>query len=165
MIMNKRTTHSGIAAIELAVVMPFLIIVMLVGVDLAKTMFQYNELVKNVRDASKYLAGHTRPMNCASTTDPEVLAYKTVITETKNLAVCGELTSCVKASVTGLSTSKVQVQYLMVGSITMVKVGINSMSLSYITKLFSGSLALGNISSTFYQPQLDTVSTSCNQLT
>lgn len=157
-------THSGIAAIELAVVLPFLIIVLLVGVDLARTMFQYNELVKNVRDATKYLAGHTRPMNCASNTDPEVLAYKAAVTESKNLAVCGSVGSCTTPSVSGLTTGNIQVQYLMDGSLTMVKVGVVNMNLSYITTLFSGSLALGNITSTFYQPQLDTVSASCNQL-
>lgn len=163
--MMRSFFQKGIASIEIAVVLPFLIIVLLAGVDLARTMFQYNELVKNVRDAAKYVASNTRPMNCSSTTDPAVIAYKSVITEAKNLAVCGSITSCNAGNVSGLSTSKVQVQYLKDGTLTMVKVSINNMSLSYITQLFSGVLALPSISSTFYQPQLDSVSASCNQLT
>lgn len=144
------------ASVEVALVMPFIILIMLGGLELARTVYQYNSLVKNLRDASKYVASAVRPINhnVDGSTDPEVAKYKTVIAEARNLAMCGKTTTCDSATVAGLSLSNIAVSYPEpVNGITLVNMTISGFSLGLFTDIFGDSLALNDITYTMYQLQ------------
>lgn len=148
--------QSGVASVEIALVMPFIFLMMLGGIELARTVYQYNTLVKNLRDATKYVASAVRPINynTVGSTDPEVTKYKTVIAEASNLAVCGSTTTCATASVADLSLSNIQISYpAAVDGITLVNMTISDFSLGFVFDLFGDSLALNDISYTMYQLQ------------
>ncbi len=151
-----KTMQSGVATVEVALVMPFIILLMLGGIDLARTVYQYNTLVTNLRDATKYLSSAVRPLNynVSGTADPEVTKYNTTIAEAQNLALCGSTTACSVASVTGLTLGNIQISYpATVNGVTFVNMSVSNFSLGFISNLFGDSLALGDISYTMYQLQ------------
>lgn len=150
--------QSGVASVEVALVMPFIFLMMLGGIELARTVYQYNSLVKNLRDATKYVASAVRPLNhnAADSTDPEVVKYKTVIAEASNLAMCGKTTACDSATVANLSLNDIDISYPEpVNGITLVNMTISGFSLGFVTDLFGDSLALNDISYTMYQLHQD----------
>ena len=72
----------GIAAVELAIVLPLLLALMLATAELGRAFFQYNTLTKTVRDGARYLSqnslnGSTGLVNITAQTQAE----------TKNLVV------------------------------------------------------------------------------
>ncbi len=153
-----KKNQSGVASVELALVMPFIFLIMIGGIELARTVYQYNTLVKNLRDATKYVASAVRPINYNTdgSTDPEVAKYKTVIAEASNLAMCGTTTTCATASVADLSLSNIEISYpAAVNGITLVNMTISGFSLGFVSDLFGDnySLALDDITYTMYQLQ------------
>lgn len=153
-IFKKR--ESGVATIEVALVMPFILLMMMGGIDLARTVYQYNTLVKNLRDATKYASSAVRPLNYNTdgSTDPEVVRYKTIITEARNLALCGLTAGCDTPSVPDLTLDNIQVTYpAAINGVTFVNMTISGFSLGFISNLFGDSLALSDISYTMYQLQ------------
>lgn len=148
--------QKGVAAIEVALIMPFIFLLMLGGIDLARTVYQYNILVKNLRDATKYVSSAVRPINYNQngSTDPEVVKYNTVVTEARNLALCGLTTSCTTPSVANLALNNIQISYpAPVNGVTFVNMTISGFSLGFISNLFGDSLDLNDISYTMYQRQ------------
>lgn len=153
-----KNKQSGVASVEVALIMPFIFLLMLGGIELARTVYQYNTLVKNLRDATKYVASAVRPINhgAADLTDPEVVKYKAVVVEASNLAMCGKTTACDSASVANLSLNDIEINYPEpVNGITLVNMTISGFSLGFVTDLFGDSLALNDISYTMYQLQQD----------
>jgi Flp pilus assembly protein TadG len=151
-----KNKQSGVAAVEVALIMPFIFLIMMGGIELARTVYQYNTLVINLRDATKYVASTVRPLNynVDDSTDPEVAKYKTVIDEASNLAICGKTTTCDTAPVANLSLSNIEISYpAAVNGITLVNMTIHDFSLGFISDLFGDSLALPDITYTMYQLQ------------
>lgn len=61
-IKNGRTTNSkqqGFAAVELTIILPFLLLLIFATAEFGRLLYQYNALNKTVRNASRYLAGNS----------------------------------------------------------------------------------------------------------
>lgn len=72
--MNRK--QKGVAIVEFALVLPFLLLLTFITTEYGRAIWQYNTVTKSVRDAARYL----------STQQPG-----THITEARNLAVYGNL--------------------------------------------------------------------------
>jgi hypothetical protein len=75
MIMKHRQT--GVALIEFALVLPFLLLLAFITTEYGRALYQYNTLAKSVRDAVRFLSVH----------DPD-----TMTAQAKNLVVYGSVT-------------------------------------------------------------------------
>lgn len=69
--------QKGVAIVEFALILPFLLLLTFITTEFGRAMWEYNTLVKSVRDASRYLA---------------IQPPGTKITEARNLMVYGKLT-------------------------------------------------------------------------
>jgi len=97
----KPCRQKGVAAIELAFVLPLMLILAFGITELGRALYQYNGLVKATRGAVRYLAQH----DLANASNLGEVHLKT-----KNIAVCGnENCSGLPAFLPGLSTSLVEV--------------------------------------------------------
>lgn len=72
-----RKGQKGVAILEFALILPFLLILTFLTIDFGRAIWEYNTLTKAVRDASRYLA--TQPPG-------------EKITQARNLMVYGKLT-------------------------------------------------------------------------
>ena len=86
---NKQT---GVAIVEFALVLPFLLLLTFIVTEYSRALYQYNTLAKSVRDAARYL----------STQSPG-----TKITEAKNLVVYGNPAGTGTPLALGLTTAQV----------------------------------------------------------
>lgn len=77
--MNKTTRQKGVAAIEFAILLPLLLLIVFGITEFGRALYQYNTLVKATRDAARYVM----MQNPGGTADPAA----------KCLAVYGN-TSC-----------------------------------------------------------------------
>jgi len=103
----KRKTHSrqrGSAVVELAIVMPVLLLILLGTAEFGRALFQYNTLTKAVRDGARYLS-----QNSLNGTTGVVDITPTVDTETKNLVVYGVKGGAALPLLPGLTTSDVAI--------------------------------------------------------
>ena len=87
-----RSRTKGTAAIELALMMPILLLLTLVTTEFGRAIIEYNTVVKSVRNATRYLAART-----PNTKTPEA----------KNLAVFGNTAGTGPALAPGLSLALV----------------------------------------------------------
>jgi Flp pilus assembly protein TadG len=55
--MNKR--QKGVALVEFALVLPFLLLLSIMTVEFGRAIWEYNTLTKSVRDAARYLSIQT----------------------------------------------------------------------------------------------------------
>lgn len=53
---KQRFKQRGLATVELALVAPFLLVMMLVAAEFTRVFYQYNTLTKGVRDAARFAA-------------------------------------------------------------------------------------------------------------
>ena len=93
----------GIAAIEFAIALPFLLLVMLATAEIGRLISQSNTLAKSVRDAARYVAA-----NAAVGTTRVVSITPTLTTQASNLVVAGQIASG-SALLPGLTASAVTV--------------------------------------------------------
>jgi hypothetical protein len=82
----------GVAIVEFALILPFLLILTMITIDFGRAVWEYNTLTKSVRDASRYLA--TQPPG-------------EKITQARNLMVYGSLTNTGEPLAAGLSLDNV----------------------------------------------------------
>lgn len=54
-----RTRQAGGALVELALILPFLLLLTLVTTEFGRAMYEYNTITKSVRDAVRYLSTQT----------------------------------------------------------------------------------------------------------
>jgi Flp pilus assembly protein TadG len=87
-----RSRTKGTAAIELALMMPILLLLTLVTTEFGRAIIEYNTVVKSVRNATRYLAART-----PNTKTPEA----------KNLVVFGNTIGTGPALAPGLSLALV----------------------------------------------------------
>lgn len=85
-------TQKGVALVEFALVLPFLLLLSLLAVEFGRAIWEYNTLTKSVRDAARYLAIQTPG---------------TKITQARNLMVYGNLGGTGAPLARGLSTTNV----------------------------------------------------------
>ena len=91
---NARRQH-GAAAIEFAILIVPLLLMLFGVAEYGRAIYQYNTLTKSVRDASRYLS---------------TVAPGSGYTEAKNLVVCGETSDCgTKKLVPGITVGMVSI--------------------------------------------------------
>lgn len=83
----------GVALIEFALVLPFLLLLAFITTEYGRALYQYNTLAKSVRDAVRFLSIH----------DPE-----TMTAQAKNLVVYGSVTNTGTPLAFGLSLDQVK---------------------------------------------------------
>ena len=95
--MHKTREQSGVAAVEMALLLPFLLLLAFGLTELGRAVYQYNTLAKAVRDAARHLSQNA-PGDAAS------------IADAKQLVLCGKFDSCADSPlVPGMSLSYIRV--------------------------------------------------------
>lgn len=89
-----KTRQKGVAIVEFALILPFLLLLSFTTTEFGRAIWQYNTLTKSVRDAARYLSIQTPG---------------THLTETRNLMVYGNLDGTGTPLALGLSTANVPV--------------------------------------------------------
>lgn len=80
---TRPRSNQGLAAVELAIMLPIFLILLLASAEIGRALYQYNTLHKAVRDGARYLAEHA--LNSVPVI--EITAAKT--TATRNLVLYG----------------------------------------------------------------------------
>jgi Flp pilus assembly protein TadG len=88
--MNRK--QHGVALVEFALILPFLLILSITTVELGRAIWEYNTLTKSVRDAARYLSIQTPG---------------TKVTQARNLMVYGNLSGTGTPLAMGLTLSNV----------------------------------------------------------
>jgi Flp pilus assembly protein TadG len=86
------TRQKGVALVEFALVLPFLLVLSIMTAEFGRAIWEYNTLTKSVRDGARYLAIQTPG---------------TKITQARNLIVYGNLSGTGAPLARGLSTANV----------------------------------------------------------
>lgn len=94
----------GVATIEFAICAPVLFLLMLATAEFGRAMFQYNTLVKAVRDGARYIA-----TNAAVGTTRVVNITTVRRNETRNLVVTGNIGGTGTVLLPGLTANNVTV--------------------------------------------------------
>lgn len=84
--------EAGVALVEFALILPFLLLLSITAVELGRAIWQYDVLTKSVRDAARYLSLQTPG---------------TQMTQARNLAVYGNLSGTGSPLVIGLAPANV----------------------------------------------------------
>jgi Flp pilus assembly protein TadG len=87
-----KARQNGVALVEFAFTLPLLLLLTLITTEFGRAMYQYNTIVKGLRDAVRYLSVQTP---------------NTKITEAKNLVVFGNTAGTGSALVPGLTVAVV----------------------------------------------------------
>src|SRR5437870_4359090 len=87
-----KARQRGTAIVEFALVLPLLLLLTMITTEFGRAIYQYNTIVKSLRDATRYLSVQTP---------------NTKITEAKNLVVFGNIAGTGSALVPGLTVAKV----------------------------------------------------------
>lgn len=90
--MRTQNRQAGVALLEFALILPFLLLLSITAVELGRAIWQYNTLTKSVRDSARYLSLQTPG---------------TKMTQARNLAVYGNLSGTGTPLAPGLTTSHV----------------------------------------------------------
>ena len=89
-----KSRQKGTAIVEFALVLPLLLLLTMITTEFGRAIYQYNTIVKSLRDATRYLSVQTP---------------NTKVTEAKNLVVFGNIAGTGTALVPGLSVSQVSI--------------------------------------------------------
>ncbi|HEY7865156.1 MAG TPA: TadE/TadG family type IV pilus assembly protein [Psychromonas sp.] len=86
--MNKKLKHNqkGLAAIELTLLLPFLLFSLFVVTEFARVLYQYNALTKVVRNASRYIIANPE----FNSTNGNIVTNATTLAA-KSLLIYGDL--------------------------------------------------------------------------
>lgn len=79
-----KACQRGLAAVELALILPFLVMLLLGTAELGRLLYQYTSLTKATQDGARYVA--SRAYNG---TTGNIIITAAVKTNAKNLVVCG----------------------------------------------------------------------------
>jgi len=90
---TKKTGQAGAALIELALILPLLLLLTFITTEFGRAVYQYNTIVKSVRDAVRYLSVQTPG---------------THIAEARSLIVYGNTTGAGTPLAPGLTLAHVQ---------------------------------------------------------
>ena len=124
---TKHNKYNGSVAIELALVMTFILVPLLLGtVELGRLIYQYNNLAKSVRDSAKYLSS-------VAVTDPN---YGTYENDAKCLAVYGNIGCNGSPLVSGLTKSNISFNSPIIPGLKVVTVSVIDYQANLITSIF-----------------------------
>jgi hypothetical protein len=141
--------QTGTAIVEFALVLPLLLLLTMTTTEFGRAIYQYNTIVKSLRDATRYLSMQTP---------------NTKITEAKNLVVFGNIAGTGQALVTGLTVAKVAAPtWQLTGSDPLIKVvtitvtgyKFHSLFVSVFGVTFgdiNGDISFGDISASMRSP-------------
>ena len=101
---SSRRRQAGTAAVETALVLPFLLFLMLAIAEIGQAVLHYNELTKSARDAARHLARHA----IAGSTEVIVIDPD-LESDTVNIAVFGNTNGAGSPVVQGLTTADVDI--------------------------------------------------------
>ena len=87
-----KTRQKGTAIVEFALILPLLLLLTMITTEFGRAIYQYNTIVKSLRQATRYLSLQTP---------------NTKTTEAKNLVVFGNIAGTGTALVPGLTVAKV----------------------------------------------------------
>ena len=87
-----KNTQKGVALVELALILPLLLVLTFITTEFGRAMFEYNAITKSTRDAVRYLSFQTPG---------------TQITEARNLMVFGNLAGTGAPLARGLTLANV----------------------------------------------------------
>ena len=87
-----KARQNGMAIVEFALILPFLLLLSMVTTEFGRAIYQYNGIVKSLRGAVRYLS---------------IQSPNTRITEARNLVVFGNVAGTGSALVPGLSVANV----------------------------------------------------------
>jgi Flp pilus assembly protein TadG len=99
-----RTRQAGTAALELAIALPVLLLLLVATAEVGRLLSQYDTLTKSVRDAARFLAS-----NALGGTTGVVAITPQVQTQTQNLVVTGNINGSGGALLPGLVAANVTV--------------------------------------------------------
>lgn len=94
----------GLAAIELTIILPFLLLLIFATAEMSRLLYQYNALTKIVRDASRYLIEHASP---GSTQTINITAA--TISETTALFIYGDTAGATTELLPNLANTDIQI--------------------------------------------------------
>lgn len=94
--MRTQSHQRGVALIELALILPVLLVMTFIVTEFGRAIYQYNTLTKSVRDAARYLTVQTPGTHQA---------------QAQNLVVYGTTTAGSTALAPGLTTSMVSASW------------------------------------------------------
>ena len=87
-----KTRQKGTAIVEFALILPLLLLLTMITTEFGRAIYQYNTIVKSLRQATRYLSLQTP---------------NTKITEAQNLVVFGNIAGTGPALVPGLTVAQV----------------------------------------------------------
>ncbi|MDO6678121.1 pilus assembly protein TadE [Shewanella sp. 10N.286.52.C2] len=139
----KRLSQKGVAAVEMTILLPFMLLLIFATAELGRFLYQYNTLTKLVRDAGVYLAAHADTRQTSNLPFPFIDAEcGNCIAETKNLLIYGTTNTGTTPRLNGLSGNDITITEAPAGSRRLV------ISVSYNWQPLFGeklvSLGIGN---------------------
>ena len=97
--------HQGAALIELALSIPFMIMLSMIVIEFGRALYEYNTVTKSVRDAARYLSANTPNTLCP---------------DAQNLVVYGTTTAGSQPLAPGLKTSAVSCSWQTTGALPLI---------------------------------------------
>lgn len=99
-----RRHERGLAAVEFAILLPLVLLIMLATAELGRALFQYNTLTKAVRDGARYLS------SVAIAGPTEVISLDAdKVTGTRNLVIYGNTAGMGTPLLPGLASGQIAV--------------------------------------------------------
>ena len=140
--MRKHHAQRGAALIELALAIPFMILLSMIVIEFGRALYEYGAVTKSVRDAARYLSNQSPNTLCANA---------------RNLVVYGSLTTGSTPLAPGLNTGAVSCSWQTAGTfplintVTVTVTGYRFQSMAssvFGTQLTDGGITFGAISAT-----------------
>ena len=97
--------QQGAALIELALSIPFMIMLSMIVIEFGRALYEYNTVTKSVRDAARYLTANTPNTLCP---------------DAQNLVVYGTTTAGSQPLAPGLKTSAVSCSWQTTGALPLI---------------------------------------------
>ncbi|BCX53251.1 MULTISPECIES: TadE/TadG family type IV pilus assembly protein [Comamonas] len=142
--MRKHHRQQGVELVELALILPFLLLLSMLVVEFGRALYEYNTVTKSVRDAVRYLSVQLPNTGCS---------------QAQNLVVYGQTTAGTTPLAPGLNTAAVSCSwqtsgtYPLINTVTVTVTGyrFRSMTASVFGLRLgdaNGGLTLSNIAAT-----------------
>ncbi|HZX28874.1 MAG TPA: TadE/TadG family type IV pilus assembly protein [Telluria sp.] len=141
-----RKTQSGVAIVEFALILPFLLMLAMLATEFGRAVYRYNGMVKAVRDGVRYLSIQ-EPNNAAA------------LATTRNLVVYGNPDGTGAPLDPGVDPAMVSAQWTTTGSapsVNVVTVRVSGYTFTPMVSAFFGAsigtIAFSDISATMRSP-------------
>lgn len=153
--MRKYHLQQGAALIELALSIPFMIMLSMIVIEFGRALYEYNTVTKSVRDSVRHLS--TKIPNTVDQT-PDILCAVA-----KNLVVYGTKTAGTQPLAPGLKTNAVSCSWQTTGALPLINTVTVTVTgyrfQSMVSNVFglqlsdaNGGINFGNIAATMRMP-------------